>query len=126
MNNNKDFLSLKYQKIIIDRISVQVHVGVTALERDQWQEIEWRIEVSLNPSKFPNKEENLVCYDKLTKKVVEFSKSQKFILIESMALECFNILKTNFPSIQGLKIHLKKLKPPVEDIKGGVSFECEG
>lgn len=119
-------IKLKHQKIIIDHISVQAHVGVTEAERASLQETQWRVEISLDPNQTCVKDENIICYDQITKTIVSFSVSKPFKLIENMALECFDILKKDFPLILKLKLQLKKVHPPIKEIKGGVVFECEG
>lgn len=118
---------MNHQKIIIDQISVQAHVGITEQERNLLQEMRWRVEIVLDSSIDFSKDLNsskYVCYDKLVQMILEFSKSKKFKLIESMASECFHLLKKEFDSIQSLKLALQKVNPPISNIKGGVIFEC--
>ena len=110
---------MKHTALIINDLCVRVFLGVTARERRKKQEVRWTIHCALKPSS----QKKYLCYEQVAKKVILYSTSRPFHLMESMADYCFKQLKRDFPQIKKLKLHLHKVNPPVSKIKGGVFYE---
>ena len=113
---------MNHQKLIIKDLETMAHLGLSQKEQNKLQKIRWTIEFTCSPS-HSKKTVPKVCYDQITQTVMKFSKSQKFFLIESMAQDCFKLLKKTFPQIVDLKLTLHKVRPPISQLKGGVIYE---
>ena len=127
------FLNLHNGVISIKDISVMVHLGVSVEERKNQQEVLWTIQYTLSSLRsiwlhLQNKisQEDLkpnVCYEELTRKIIEYSRVKEFLLIEELTLFCYVNLKKDFPQMRKLYIKLKKISPPLAYVQGGVQFE---
>lgn len=109
------------KKMVIKDLSVLVCLGMTKKEQSSPQEIQWTVEYSLNIENTSCSD--FVCYQLLSQKLENYSKSQKFSSMESMTEFCFKKIKTEFPQIQFLCLRLHKTAPPIPYLKGGVFYE---
>ena len=123
---------MKHSKLIIKDISVLVHLGVTSKERKKTQKVKWTVHCLIKNNSHFNPASNLkkykkpskyICYELITKRIIEHSKSQIFFLVESMVSYCFYQLKKDFPQIKALRLCLHKVRPPVKSIESGVFYE---
>ena len=114
---------LKNQKLVIQNLSIMMHLGHSEEERNRLQEVLWTL--SILPKNFVEKDSSsFICYALVSKKMEEYCLSQAFSLLESVALFCFKQLKQDFPQIMALHLKVEKAKPPIKNLKGGVFFEC--
>ena len=67
--------------------------------------------------------EDTLCYEEVCVTLRDFIKVQQFHLIEKMARECLSLLKKKYPFMR-IQLTLHKKAPPVEGLKGGVTYTC--
>ena len=108
-------------KIILKDLSVRVHLGVSPKEQQKLQEVRWTIQFTFSTSH--QSKLSYICYNAVSQKVIQLSQKKTYKLVEDMVQDCHKMLKKEFPQIQSLHIHLHKVKPPIQHLKGGVIFE---
>ena len=113
---------MSYQKLTIKDLEVKVHLGLSHKEQKRVQKVRWTIQLTYTSTSQKSTSPN-VCYEAISKTILKFSKSQKFLLVEFMVKNCFDLLKKEFPQVKYLKLILHKVHPPVKNLKGGVIYE---
>lgn len=111
--------SIEY-KIVIKDLSIPVHLGMTAEEKEELQEIRWTIQFKTS---LPADHKPEVCYQEVSDKIKFYSQKEKFSSMEELVLFCYNKLKKDFPKIKTLFLSLHKVSPPLKGLLGGVFLE---
>lgn len=111
----------------INKVSLQVRLGVTDDERAGLQDIE--ISITLYYPEIPaectyDDTESYICYDGIVKKVEAFIKHREFKLLEYLGYQIFGIIRERIPPHIKLTVSTTKLSPPVPAIKDGCTFTC--
>lgn len=117
-------------KLIVPVIYGQVHLGCTAQERAQAQDIEASIVIIFSqPPEACSTDRlgNTPCYAEMTEVLKKSFKKKEFHTIENLCLVGFEDLKLylkKFKSLEGstLKFKINKLHPPVDVITAGCQF----
>ena len=114
--------------LTLNRLEMQAHIGFYEEERNKKQPIEVSFRLYFPSAIACNTDDHAPFFDyaKLAKAMQEFVDSQKFNLIEFMAMELFQHLRKHIDEMSGtdvkLWLHLNKIKAPVEGLKDGASF----
>lgn len=113
-------------------LRLYVHLGVTEEERAKPQLISVDVRCySSDPlSSYSDDEGEYICYGKLSDRIKNFCYAKPYRLIEFMGARCFEEIRESISEQLGADkakdvavwIRIHKLKPPVEDLKGGSSF----
>ena len=111
----------------IKSFCLPVHIGNTQEEQEKPQNIQFDIKVGfMNP---PSGEQNdiledVICYNKICETIRSLTVNKKFSLIEKLAGDILKELKQYLPSEFRVQVCTQKLSPPVQGLKGGVSYTC--
>jgi FolB domain-containing protein len=108
--------------LVLNDLKLNLYLGVTAKERQKKQPV--LITIKIDFAKLPrgcktNKIDDVVCYDDLARKIKQFCKGKKFILIENLCFELFHLVEKNIPRDGMLCLSVTKLKP-MKDLKQSV------
>ena len=111
----------------IKSFCLPVYIGNTQEEQKKPQNIQFDIKISfMSP---PNGEQNdtlegVVCYNMICEKIRSLITNKKFFLIEKLAGDILKELKQCCPSELQIQVCVQKLKTPIKDLKGSVSYTC--
>ncbi len=109
--------------------SIFVHLGWPSAERQTPQKI--LVSFVIGFPKIPEacKTDDLkdtICYNEICSALKTLATSQEFRTIEFLGHSLFKKAREFIPDTCQLKFTLQKVKPPVDDLKGGASFILEG
>lgn len=112
--------------ILLKGLALRLNLGLTSLERSKKQIVLLQIKITF-PKKplacTSNDIKDTVCYAALIKKIQEFCKNKKFILIEELGEQLLTIIKNNVP--KKCKIHLQvQKKRPLPELLNSI-FEIK-
>ncbi len=119
------------QTLHLSKYEVWVSLGCSLEEQKNIQPVHFDIEIYFNMTvkgAYTDSIDEAVDYVLLTQEIKKISESQSFNLIENLTyLVHQKLLKIlNQKGYQGqLKVTGKKLRPPVQNLQGGVSFSCQ-
>lgn len=111
----------------IHDLRLLVHLGCTESEQAVPQEVSFSIKIYFpSPPKgqFTDQLKDTVCYAQVCQLIQEQVHHQSFHLIESLSHQVLKALNNKFPSCP-IQLDTWKVKPPVEWLKGGVTYTCE-
>lgn len=112
--------------LILEDLKLKVHLGVTAAERSKKQTVLLQIKIIFAKPPLActtKKISDTICYATLVKKIQEFCKNKKFVLIEELGTELFLRVKKNIP--KSCKLHLRLAKQyPLPELSRSV-FEIK-
>lgn len=114
-------------KIIVKNLKVFAYHGVNPEEKIDGQNFIFDIEAFLNLNK-PCTTDNVddtVSYAKIIKSVIRIATAEKYDLLERVAQVVSDGLFSDFPSIEHLKIVLKKPEAPIKADFEYVAVEIE-
>ena len=102
-----------------------VRLGCGADERARPQAVD--LDLAVRFAELPaacesDKLEDTVCYAELVERARERVRGRKFQLLERLAHELFAQLRPLVPPGAELCLRVTKLRPPIEELSGGVSF----
>jgi len=111
-------------RILVQGIEFHGHCGVTAEERKVGQRIsvDVELEVDLRSASRQDAVSKTVNYAKVCQTVLEIGRSETCRLVETLAERIAGTLLERF-AIHELLLRVKKVFPPLEEIKGGVTVE---
>ncbi len=117
------------QRLVIERLEFQGHVGVTPDERKQTQPIGVDVELHYPDASFDAAAaaEDLsrtVDYARVAQRLVEVATGRAYHLMETLAEGLTGMLFAEFP-VSGVRLWVRKLKPPVNDVRGSVGVQVE-
>ena len=109
----------------LGRLELPVRLGWSEAERISPQPIE--LDLTLRFKEIPvacrtDQLNDTVCYGELSHLLKNWLSNQSFKLIEYLAHQMFVYIKERIPPDAELKIVLKKIKAPVENLHGGAVF----
>lgn len=112
----------------IRRLHTWVRLGCSAEERSVPQEVEVDLEIS-----FPavpdgvrtDRLEDTICYGDVCADITEASRAGEFALIEKLAGDVMKRIRDRVGRGYGLKLSIHKLRPPIDNLRGGVVFILE-
>src|SRR4051812_10502676 len=110
--------------LALNDLRLDVRLGCGADERARPQGV--RVDLSIRFDRLPegtrsDRLDGTVCYAEISEKLRALCKEREFHLIENLAYEAYRRVHPGAP----LKLWLRvtKLKPPVNGLEGGASFE---
>ena len=111
-------------RILINGIEFHGHCGVTAEERKVGQRlsVDVELQVDLRPASRHDAVSKTVNYAKVCQTVLEVGRSETCRLVETLAERIAAALINRF-GVEELFLRVKKIQPPLEEIKGGVIVE---
>lgn len=112
----------------IHALELQIHLGVSASERQQAQRVE--LDIDLEFAEIPrvvmnDQVEDVLCYDQLTKRIKKELELQEFLHIERLAGAALSILQELDPKPKQVSVEVKKFTPPMDQKVEAVSFRIE-
>ncbi len=111
----------------IKSFCLPVYIGNTQEEQKEPQNIQFDIKIGfMNPLSGEQNDtlEDVVCYNRICEKIRSLIINKKFFLIEKLAGDILKELKRCCPSECRIQLCVQKLKTPVKDLKGSVSYTC--
>lgn len=120
-----------YSQMNINDYEVWVSLGCTAAEQSLKQPVVFDLKIKFSSAIGGEKTDQLndsIDYVKLTDILKHSAESKSYNLIENMCFEATNRIADFLISnkIQGqLEVSLLKLRPPVPNLKSGVSWVCQ-
>jgi dihydroneopterin aldolase len=111
-------------RILINGIEFHGHCGVTAEERKVGQRFSVDVELSVDLSSAGRQDavSKTVNYAAVSQAVLEVGRKETCRLVETLAERIAATLLDRF-RITELSLRVKKVQPPLEEIKGGVTVE---
>ncbi len=123
------FLSNNYSELIVSDLRLWVYLGCSLEEKHYKQPISIDINLFFTTAPSATSSDNIadvMCYDKLTKLAKLEATQKKYNLIEHLAARIHQAIITEVLQAgykdSTLKIKVTKLKPPIDNVLGGVSF----
>lgn len=105
---------------------LKVHLGCTLEEQMVPQEISATIKIKFRespPGEITDDLRETICYADICHALTEYLQNKSFQLVEKLANDCFNVLKTSYPNVL-IQLEIHKLHPPIENLQGGVVYLC--
>jgi FolB domain-containing protein len=103
--------------LILEDLKLKLHLGVTIAERSKKQTVLLQSKIIFSKPPLActtRKISDTVCYAMLIKKIQEFCRNKKFILIEELGTKLFLLIKKNIPKSCKLHLRLAKQHPLIE------------
>ena len=104
-----------------------VHLGHNPEERSSLQEVLISIEffgIKNTDCETSDSLEDTFCYGQVCQSLINHCQNRSFALVEKLGRELFDLLKEKQPSAS-FKLSIKKVKPPIPQLKGGVEYLME-
>lgn len=111
--------------LVINNLELDVFLGVTKQERSSRQKISVDIKIFFTNLPKSCATDNIIeteCYDRLTKLILNFCHDKEFKLIERLAYQLHNLVLQNLQFAKNLLIKVRKLNPPIKEVKGSTDF----
>lgn len=114
-----------YHSLKLINLSLQVHLGCTAGERLNTQEVRVSIDIRFHevpPGIHTDALTDTVCYAELSYAFNEFVAQKEFALIEKLAQGLFDVSQKIVRERGLIALAVHKVKPPVENLIGGAEY----
>ena len=97
------------RKILISDLNLLISVGIHNFEKTKKQEVKFNINIDINPSLFPVKNEinSIVNYETVIKIITKLTENKHYELLETLAEDIFDELFKNI-NIQKIKLKIEK------------------
>jgi len=97
------------RKILISDLTLLISIGIHDFEKTKKQEVKFNINIDVNPSLFPLKDElnSIVNYETVIKIIAKLTKNKHYELLETLAEDIFDELFKNI-NIQKIKLKIEK------------------
>lgn len=118
-------------KLLIQDFEVWVHLGCTVEEQKHTQPVHYNFEIDFENPVLGSQSDQLadtIDYVKITSILKMISTEKKFHLVEHLNQLAFDgiIEYLNSRNLKAaVKLSVKKIRVPVENLKNGVVFSCE-
>ncbi|AZL16207.1 dihydroneopterin aldolase [Rickettsiales endosymbiont of Stachyamoeba lipophora] len=113
-------------KITINKIILDLHIGITNQERAISQPIQIDLEIILLTAPKAFESDNIndtICYHAIYTQVTTFLKSKIFSTLEYLAYNLHSMLKkTNQANEFNINLHISKLHPPISGHNHPITF----
>jgi len=111
----------------MDCFSLAVHLGCSAEERRQTQEV--RVSVQLRFQSTPagctsDSLEDTVCYAQLAEAILSHCRGREFQLIERLGFELYKVVRQVTGAGPQISVRVHKVRPPVDNLLGGSVYCC--
>ena len=120
---------MSHPELKIGGILLPIRIGCSADERLSPQPVE--IDVTIRFETPPrgmvtDRLEDTVCYDGLVSAIKQVVTDREFSLVEYLAKEIFDSLRSIVESEHELRITVRKVSPPIPEITKGAEFTVGG
>ena len=100
--------------LILENLKIKTYLGINPIELKHKQTVSLYIKIGFH--KLPlacttGKIDDAICYDKLSKRIIQFCTNKKFTLIENLGWQLFTLIKKNIPKKCKLYLRVTKQKP---------------
>lgn len=119
--------SAPFHALRINDLSLQVHLGCSAEERAQTQEVRVAVELRFRecpPGAQTDLLKDTLCYAEISSSIRSHCETREFQLIERMAFEVYQRICEMVGSQAEVAILIHKVRPPIPGILGGTSYAC--
>ena len=116
------------RKLELKAYLIDVYLGASEHERKSLQKVSVSLEFFLShgfKAESTDQLEDALCYKKILEEVDRVVKHKKFSLIEKIASEISQCLKPFLPVQSEFIVHVKKIKPPLANLTGGVTYQLK-
>jgi FolB domain-containing protein len=110
----------------IRELSLNVRLGCSCEERAVPQEVRVSIELRFSeppPGCTSDALSDTICYARISEAISEHAKEREFHLVEKMANDFYDILKSIVEERASISLAVHKVRPPVERLEGGVEYQ---
>ncbi|MDB5038964.1 MAG: folB [Bacteriovoracaceae bacterium] len=121
-------MSLRKSVLYIDSYECKVKLGCLADERAHPQDVRFSCRLDFREEPLANLTDELkdaICYDKLTQLIASACSQREFKTVEHLAHICFEKIRSDLPASIKLFLEVHKVKPPIQNLLGGVRFTLE-
>ncbi len=108
----------------IKSLMLLVHIGKDNSERCQKQKVSFSLKIAFLKNPLSENNSLKVCYQQICCHIQNFIKDKQFIFIEQLATSVLQELTLKLPSTVKINLCVQKIHPPVDNLKGGVSYSC--
>ncbi|MFT5116354.1 MAG: dihydroneopterin aldolase [Candidatus Azotimanducaceae bacterium] len=112
-------------QLLVNDFLVAVHLGCTAAERKISQSVTFSLEVNFDempPGCDTDRLEDTLCYAVVCEQIQTTAQTGEYQLVESLASQVLTSLLPLLPQNTEIKLTTHKLRPPIDDLNGGVQF----
>ena len=109
-------------------IRLEVRLGCEAPERATPQAVDLALVIDFAAAPDACRSDELadtVCYAELASTAREYCAAREFRLVERLAAELRDLVRTRLPDDAGLALAVTKVAPPVPGLAGGVRFTID-
>ncbi len=117
------------ERVVIERLEFQGHIGTTAGERQRTQPMAVDVELEYpagyhDAASAKDDLSHAVDYARVAKRLVEIGSGREYSLLETLAERLTGMLFAEFP-VSGVRLWVRKMIPPVEAVHGSVGVRVE-
>ena len=115
-------------RLEVPAIRLEVRLGCEAPERAAPQAVDLALVIDFAATPDACRSDELadtVCYAQLASATREYCAAREFRLVERLAAELRDLVRTRLPDDAGLALTVTKLAPPVPGLAGGVRFTID-
>ena len=119
------------QTMRIQEFEAMVNLGTTPIEQHERQPVQFTLEIKFSEPVMAAVTDELhdaIDYIELTQIITAVTSMKSYHLIEHLNQQVFNdlILYLKNKNVKaGVKLTIKKLKVPIQNLRNGVTFSCE-
>ncbi len=127
MNTKSKIESVYKSSLYIEDYALGCHLGCTAEERKEPQEIRISLKISFFSQPkvcLSDKLEDTICYAKICTLMKSVVDEKHYSTVEHLGYQILTKLKIRFSSHYKFTLELHKVSPPVEGLLGGVVYSC--
>lgn len=111
----------------VESLGLSVRLGCSREERLQPQEVRVSVEFRFPEAPLGTQTdalEDTICYAKVSRVIQQHCESREYQLVEKIAHEIYGLLRVLSGSSVEIGISVHKVRPPVENLRGGTFFRC--
>ena len=108
----------------IKSLKLPVIIGREASERKQTQDILFHVKIGLKEQRNHTDTSHFICYQDICERIKKITAQTNFLLIETLAQAIIKDIKEYLPTDVYAQIIVHKVRPPIEELAGGVSYTC--
>ena len=110
--------------LVIRKYKLKVHLGCSADEREIPQTVLVNVEIKFSPAARESDDlHDTVCYAQICENMTKETSERPFKTVEFLGQILFDTVRKMLPSDAELTLRIRKVSPPVANLKGGIEFE---
>ena len=114
-----------YSQLNLNEFELKLHLGWPEQERQTTQVVAITIKIrfSKTPTACDNDQlDDTICYDTLLTAIKSHCQTKIYRLIEHLACDIYNLLKTKQAQPANYLVRVHKIKVPIDGLNGGATF----